>query len=134
MKVTTRYFEDEVFTSQNENNNTATIDMRKAEVKQNLSPVELVLAALSSCVAVEVVSMIKKRRKTVSDLVIIAEGDRREEHPRALTDIRLRFTLVSPDATNEELYKVTQLGLESYCSVRSSLTAPVSFTTEVIRP
>lgn len=134
MKITTRYFEDEVYTSQNENNNTATIDMRKAEVKQNLSPVELVLAALSSCVAVEVVSMIKKRRKTVSDLIITAEGDRREEHPRALTDIRLKFSLVSPDANHEELYKVTQLSLESYCSVKSSLTAPVSFTTEVIRP
>lgn len=134
MKITTRYFEDEVFTSQNENNNTATIDMRKAEVKQNLSPVELVLAALSSCVAVEVVSMIKKRRKTVSDLIITAEGDRRTDPPKALTDIRLKFTLVSPDANNDELYKVTQLSLESYCSVKSSLTAPVSFTTEVVRP
>lgn len=134
MKITTRYFEDEIFTSQNETNNTATIDMRNAEVKQNLSPVELVLAALSACVAVEVVSMIKKRRKTVSDLVITAEGDRREKPPRALTDIRMKFTLVSPDANNDELYKVTQLSLESYCSVKSSLTASVSFTTEVIRP
>ena len=134
MKTTTQYFDDEVFIAQNENKNTVTIDMRKPEVKENLSPMEMVLSALSACVAVEVVSMIKKRRKTVSDLIITADGDRRAEHPKYFTDIRLHFTLISPDATNEELYKVTQLGLESYCSVRSSLNANVTFTTEVRKP
>lgn len=134
MKITTRYFDDEVFTSENVNSNTATIDMRSSDVKKNMSPMELLLSALSACVAVEVVSMIKKRRKTVSDLVISAEGERREQPPKAFTTIKLHFTLVSPDANNEELYKVTKLGLESYCSVASSLKAPVSFTTEVIKP
>lgn len=134
MKITTRYFDDEVFSSENTNSNTLTVDMRNAEVKKNMSPMELVLSALSACVAVEVVSMIKKRRKTVSDLIIIAEGERRENPPRSFTDIKLHFTLVSPDANNDELYKVTKLGLEGYCSVASSLKAPVSFTTEVVKP
>lgn len=134
MLITTDYIEDELFESRNEQNISATIDMRPAERKSNMSPVELVLAALSSCVAVEVVSMIKKRRKTVLNLITTADGDRNENPPRYLKVVRLHFKLISPDANNEELEKVTKLALEKYCSVGSSLNASITFTTEVEKP
>lgn len=134
MKITTRYFDDEVFNSENENGNTITVDMRNAEEKSSFSPVEMVLSALSSCVAVEVVSMIKKRRKTLADLIVTTDAKRRETHPRAITEATLHFILVSPDANDDELYKIIKLALENYCSVGSSLKAIVSFTSRVERP
>lgn len=134
MKIKTRYFADEVYTAENENKNTLTIDMREPDKKDNMSPMEIVLSALCACVAVEVVGMIKKRRKTVSDLIIDAEGERREYAPRSFTHITLKFTLVSPDANNEEMHKVTTLAAEKYCSVGSSLNAEISIKTNVIQP
>ena len=62
-KIQMTYVDDEKYDVQNQTGNNVTIDMYDSEKKENLSPVELVLAALTSCAAVEIVSMIKKRRR-----------------------------------------------------------------------
>ncbi|MGK7390650.1 MAG: OsmC family protein [Candidatus Cyclobacteriaceae bacterium M2_1C_046] len=134
MIITTEFIEDELFQSRNDQNIMATIDMRPVEKKSNMSPMELLLSALSSCIAVEVVSMIKKRRKTVKNLVITSEGDRNPVPPRYFTDIRIHFKLISPDANNDELEKATRLAVEKYCSVGSSLRSSITFSTEVELP
>lgn len=130
--ITTKYISDYEYEATNEQGIKARIDM-KATGKQDQSPMELVLSALSSCVAVEVALMMQKRKKTVTDFVIEAEGTRQEEAPKFFTDIHLKFILTSPDANNEEFYKVTKLSLEKYCSVASSLKADITFETEVIK-
>ena len=66
----------------NENENKVEIDMRSASEKEHQSPTELLLSGLGACAAVEIVSMIKKRRKTFVDLKAEISGERREEHPK----------------------------------------------------
>lgn len=126
MKITTTYNSDHEYTSTTEEGQSVNIDM-KSEGKTDLSPMQLVLSALTACVAVEVASMIKKRRKTLIDLRIEADGDRQETHPRFFTNIHMIFTLVSPDANKEELEKAIKLAVEGYCSVGSSLKAKITF-------
>lgn len=131
-KTTTRYISDYEYESSNEKGNKVIIDMKDVG-KTHQSPMELVLSALSGCLAVEVALTVQKRRKTLVDLVIEADGKRRDEAPKFYTDIHLKFILTSPDATNEELEKLTKLSLEKYCSVASSLNANITFSTEVVR-
>jgi len=95
---------------------------------------ELVLGAISGCVAVEIVSMMKKRRKTVVDFSIETTGTRKENPPRGFTHIHSKYILTSPDAKEEELQKVSKLALDKYCSVANSLNAEIEFSTEIIRP
>ncbi|QSE95985.1 OsmC family protein [Fulvivirga lutea] len=133
MKITTTYNSDYEYTSSTEEGQKVKIDM-KDKGKTDMSPMQLVLSALSGCVAVEVALMIQKRRKKLVDLRIEAEGTRRNETPKGFTDIHLKFILVSPDATVEELEKVTKLGLENYCSVGNSLKANVTFDCAIERP
>ena len=66
-------------------------------------PLELFLVSLATCVATTVAPVLRKKRRTVDRLVVIASGTRREEHPTAFTRIVLRFELTSPDATDEDL-------------------------------
>lgn len=131
-KTTTRYISDYEYESSNEKGNKVIIDMKDVG-KTHQSPMELVLSALSGCLAVEVALTVQKRRKTLINLVIEADGKRRDEAPKFYTDIHLKFILTSPDATNEELEKLTKLSLEKYCSVASSLNANITFSTEVVR-
>ncbi|MTI30520.1 OsmC family protein [Xanthovirga aplysinae] len=121
MIVTTRFVDDYEFEAENESGNKVKIDMYPKEKKQAQSPMELLLSALGACSAVDLVQMLKKRKKTVTDLNITTEGVRRDEIPRSFTDISLTFTLTSPDATLEEFEKLTKLALEKYCSVEASL-------------
>ena len=133
MKVVTRMVEDEVYEAFTSDGIKAVIDMREIPLKQAQSPVELLLSALSACGAVDIVLMLKKRRKIVDAFTIETEGLRRPEHPRGFTSIHCRYRITSPDVTEEELLKAAKLSLEKYCSVASTLNAEITFSVEVVR-
>ena len=134
MKTITTFVDDLEFEAVNEEGNVVKIDMYPADQKKNQSPTQLLLSALSACASVDLVQMLKKRKKTVNGLKVEADGKRREEHPRAFTHIVLTFTLESPDATQEELEKLGHLAAGKYCSVSGSLNAEIEHKFEIIRP
>lgn len=123
MKTTTTLLGDYQFEAVNENGNKVQIDMRPPEEKQAQSPTELVLSALAGCASVDLVQMLKKRKRTVNNLTVEAEGVRRDEHPRGFTNITLHFILDSPDAKQEEFEKLGHLAATKYCSVAGTLSA-----------
>ncbi len=130
-KTTTKFKADQLFEAVNENGNRVLVDLRPKQEKESQSPTELLLSALAGCIAIEIVPILKKRKKTVNALTIEVEGDRNETNPRYFTKIRCLFQLKSPDAKKEEVEKIIQLILDKYCSVASSLKAPISFTVQV---
>ncbi len=132
--IVTTMIEDEVYESINENGNTLHIDMRKPELKNGQSPTEVLLSAVAACGAVDIVMMLKKRKKTIVDFKIETTGVRREETPRSFTAVHCQYILTSPDVNEEEFNKVAALSLEKYCSVASSLNSKVTHGVEIIRP
>jgi len=134
MKITTRMVEEDLFESSNSYGNKVSIDMRKKDVKQGLSPVELLQSSLAACAGVDVVAMLKKRKKHIDAFSIEIEAKRKEEHPRWLTDIHCKYLLTSLDVTETELTKLAHLALEKYCSVASSLKSVITISVQVIRP
>ncbi|WP_425392564.1 OsmC family protein [Ekhidna sp.] len=133
MKINLNYKADEEFKSKNENGNIAEIDMRSADQKQHQSPTELLLSAVGACAAVEIVSMVKKRRKTFVDLKAEISGERRDEHPRGFTKIHLKYFIYSPDLTEEEAERIVDLATTKYCSVAGSLSAEQTHSFEIVR-
>ena len=134
MNVKLSYKADKEFTGTNENGNQVSVDMRAPEEKEHLSPTELLLSALAACASVEVVSMVKKRRKDFVDLQVDVDGERREEHPRGFTSIHLKFIITSSDLTDEEAERIVHLSATKYCSVAGSVSAEQSHSFEIVRP
>lgn len=134
MKVTLAYKGDEEFSTLNENGNKAEVDMRDPYEKQHQSPTEMLLSAVGACAAVEIVGMVKKRRKTFVDLNAEITGERRDEHPRGFTKIHLKYFITSPDLTEEEAQRIVELATTKYCSVAGSLSAEQSHSFEIVRP
>ena len=128
MKIHTRYKSDYEWEATNESGNILPIDMYEPGIKQAFSPMQLVLTAVGACAAVDMVQILKKKRKTIADLQIEAEGIRREEYPKRFTQIQLRFILISPDTSVDEFEKVVKLGVEKYCSVSASLAPDIKIT------
>jgi putative redox protein len=125
--------EDEVYEATSESGNTVRVDMRKVEERKGQSAPELLLSAVAGCGAVDIVVILKKRKKTITDFVIETTGIRREETPRRFTSIHCKYIVTSPDVSEEELHKVAALSLEKYCSVAATLNCKVNFSVEVIR-
>jgi putative redox protein len=132
MKIVTEMLEDELYKASTSDGRTVTVDMRPDKKDQN--PVELLLSSLSACGAVDIVEMLKKRKKSIQKFTIETSGTRREEHPRSFTKIHCRYIITSPDINEEELYKCAKLSLEKYCSVAGSLKSEIEFSVQIIRP
>ncbi|MEM7298161.1 MAG: OsmC family protein [Bacteroidota bacterium] len=134
MKVELSYKGDEEFSSVNESGNRVEIDMLPADQKQHQSPTQLLLSGLVACAAVDIVSMVKKRRKNFTDLHGSAEGQRRDEHPRGFTSIHLHYIITSSDLTEEEAERIVDLATTKYCSVAASVSAEQTHSFEIVRP
>ncbi|MEN8249369.1 MAG: OsmC family protein [Bacteroidota bacterium] len=131
MKIVTRYKEDELFVAENDLGAKINIDMRHPDVKDSLGPVEMMLAAIAGCAAVDIVSMLRKKRKTFVDLKIETTGVRRETHPRSLTHVHSKYTLISPNTSLEAFEKVAKLATDKYCSAADSVKAHIEVSCEV---
>lgn len=81
------------------------------------TPTELFLISLMSCSGSTIVSLLKKKRKTVVSFVMSAKGYKREEHPAIFERVELHCELVSPDATEEDMRRCIELTEEKYCPV-----------------
>ena len=85
-------------------------------------PMELVLMALGSCSALDLVSILKKQRQQIDDMQISVEGKRREAIPNVFTSIHISFSLKgSIDMVKAE--KAAELAVKKYCSVHDMLAA-----------
>ena len=45
------------------------------------TPMELMLMGIAGCASMDVISIMKKRRADLPEYTVLAEADRREEHP-----------------------------------------------------
>ena len=97
VKVSMSYLDDEKYIVKNVSGNELVVDMYSRDKKENLSPMELLLSAVTTCAAVEVVSMIKKRRRDFKDIKAETSGVRADTHPMYYKEINVKYIIYSND-------------------------------------
>lgn len=105
-------------------------------VSGGLRPMELLLAALASCSAFEVVTILKKQRQPLQQLDISARGERVPEGDvRPFQAITLTFR-IQGEVAPAKAERAAQLAVEKYCSVRNSLdpSITVDYQVEIQNP
>lgn len=97
------------------------------------SPFDTLLAALATCAATDVVSILAKQRTPLKALHIAVETQRLDATPRRLASAILHFSIAAPGATRAKAERAVELSVARYCSVRSSLLSeiPVTWTVEL---
>ena len=98
-------------------------------------PMEMLLIALGTCTATDVVMILKKKRQVLEALEVSVSGERAEEPPRVWTKIEIVYTLRG--ALNEKAVRdAIKLSESKYCSVAAMLgkTAKISFRFEILPP
>jgi len=93
------------------------------------TPVELLLIALGSCTAVDVISILRKKRERVTDYRVEVRGTRREEHPRAYTRMELRHVVRGHQVSERAVASAIELSETKYCSVAATLRPGVEIVT-----
>lgn len=101
------------------------------------SPMEVFLQSAAACSGMDILSIIRKKRKTVTDLRIQIEGERAEVHPQVYTSITVHYALTSPDASEGDMTRACELSQDQYCSAFAMIKqsgCSVAWSCNVLRP
>ncbi len=93
-------------------------------------PVELVLYALAGCTAMDVISILQKKRQTVTDFDMVVRGAQREDdYPHYYKHIELEYVVTGIGVKPEAVERAIELSEEKYCSVRGMFGPQVEVVT-----
>lgn len=83
-------------------------------------PMELLLAAVASCSAMDVVMILRKQREPLEHLHVEISGERPDTHPSPFQTMHMVFVARGAVADNK-LQRAVSLAVEKYCSARANL-------------
>ena len=111
------------FSAVNENGNTVQLDASPdiGGTNQGMRPMQMLLAAMGGCSAIDVINILKKQRQDLTDVKITVTGDREKNAvPSLYQTVHAHFRFfgnVDPDKAE----KAINLSIEKYCSVSRTL-------------
>jgi putative redox protein len=100
-----------------------------ADVGIGMKPSELLLVALGSCTAVDVVEILAKKRTTLTSLEIQITGEQDIDPPWTFRSFHIQYLLKGRGLTEKVVAQAIQLSDEKYCSVAATVRATAPITT-----
>ena len=94
------------------------------------SPMEAVLMALCGCTAIDVVSILKKKREPFTGLAVSAVAEQASEPPTVFTHVRLTYR-VSGAVSRKAMEDAVRLSETKYCSVAAMLSKTAKIEYEI---
>lgn len=137
MKITIRKLqENQHFEAQNEQGGTIRIDGKSeiGGIEGGLSPMQLLLAGIGGCSAIDVVSILEKQRQDLRDLSVEVNGDKQKKETYSEFDsIHLHFTF-SGNLDKQKVKRAIDLSLGKYCSVSKALekTSRIDYSFKIV--
>jgi putative redox protein len=95
-----------------------------------VSPSQMLLVALAACSSVDVVEILKKKRKKLTLLEVTASGEQDPEPPWAYRRIHVKYRLGGEGLTDKAVAQAISLSQEKYCSVTATVRGIAQITTE----
>jgi putative redox protein len=97
-------------------------------------PMELILTGLIGCTAMDVISILKKRRQNVTNFRVTADAEQADVHPHVFTKIRIHYVVEGHDVDPKAVERAMELSETRYCPAQAMLapTVPMELTYEII--
>ena len=90
-------------------------------------PVRFLLLGLAGCTAMDVISILRKKRQEVVGLEVEVQGRRVDEHPKVYDHIEVIYRITGKEVDAKALERAIELSETRYCPV----IAMVSKTAEI---
>lgn len=89
-------------------------------------PMELMLISLAGCTAMDVISILRKKRQTVTGFKVEVSAQQAEEHPKVFTDILVTYIVHGSGVDPAAVERSIELSTTKYCPAQAMLTESVS--------
>lgn len=118
-----RSHNDYGFTATDSGGHKLTIDIPEQQGGngEGFRPMQLLLAGLGGCSAVDIVSILKKQKQEIKDFSIDIDGEREPgKEPSIWQNAQIRFHLTG-EIDPAKAFRAVELSINKYCSVAETL-------------
>jgi putative redox protein len=84
-------------------------------------PMELILIGLAGCTAMDVISILMKKKLEILSFEVSAHADRQEEHPQVFTNASIEYKVRGRNVDRASVERAVELSETKYCSARAML-------------
>jgi len=103
-----------------------------ANAQWGCMPTEALLLSLGGCMAIDIVSILKKMRMEISAFQIDLAAERNPEPPQYFRSVEMVFHLAGKKLDPRKIDRAISLSRQTYCSVYNSLRPDLTLTTRTI--
>ena len=123
MQTTVQWIDNVAFEAKSESGHSIIMDGAEAYGGQNRGPrpMELILMGLGGCASFDIVTILKKSRQEVTDVVCQLQAERADSVPAVFTKIHLHFVVIGRSVKEKQVAKAVELSAEKYCSASKML-------------
>lgn len=135
MKITIDHLNDTHMEAQNEEGGLIRMDgsTEIGGLEGGFSPMQLLLAGVGGCSAIDIIGILKKQRQDLQDLKVEVDGDRQSKDEYSeFTNIHIKYTFTG-NLDPSKVERAINLSLDKYCSVSKTLekTSDISHSYEI---
>jgi putative redox protein len=84
-------------------------------------PLELMAVSLAGCTAMDVISILQKKRQEITDFRVEVDADRADEHPKILTNAVIEYHVTGKDVDEKAVVRAMELSATRYCPAQAML-------------
>jgi len=89
-------------------------------------PMELLATAIGGCTAMDVISILGKKRQDVSSYAVAVRAEQRDAHPHAFRRVEVIHEVTGPAIDPEAVHRAIELSATRYCSVSAGLASGIT--------
>ena len=97
---------------------------------EGFKPMELIAVGLGGCTAMDVISILEKKRQQVTKFEVQVSTKRASEHPRVFTSILLTYKITGKEIDPSAVERAIILSAEKYCPAQAMLSKAVEIETK----
>ena len=84
-------------------------------------PMELIALGLAGCTAMDVISILQKKRQNITRFDVEVDAPRAEEHPKVFTSAVITYVVTGSNVEENALLRAIELSATRYCPAQSML-------------
>jgi len=88
-------------------------------------PMELLAIGLAGCTAMDVVSILQKKRQNVTGFEVRIDTERAQEHPKVFTHVKVEYVIDGHQVDSAAVERAIELSLTKYCPAQAMLAKAV---------
>lgn len=132
-KATVSYAGDDFFIGISPSGHAQVMDS-KGDRHAAPTPMEMLLVSVAACTAIDVQSILAKKRQDVTAYNVEITGERREDHPKAFIKFHVHHIVHGRGVSEKAVADAIELSDTKYCSVAATVrpTAEITTSYEII--